>query len=60
MLMVFRHAAREALPVKELLNGRSFECLRSLDKGGHDVDCWRHTDPPKATTGSGRKIAPEA
>jgi hypothetical protein len=43
MLMIFGHAAREALPVEEPLNWRSFERLRFLDKGGHNFIGWRHT-----------------
>jgi hypothetical protein len=43
MPMLFGHAARETLPMKKSLNGRSLERLRSLYIVGYDVDCWRHT-----------------
>ena len=44
MLMIFSHASREALPVEESLNWRSFERLRFLDEGRHNFIGWRHTD----------------
>jgi len=44
MLMLLRHSTREALPVREPLNGRSFESARSRDKIGHDLGSGGHID----------------
>jgi hypothetical protein len=44
MLMLLCHPTRQALPVKEPLNGRSFESARSLDEIGHDLGGGGHID----------------